>query len=208
MTTPRRAARGDAGRPAPVDRDRWIEAGLALLRGHGEGALTIERLAARVRRTKGSFYHHFRDIDAFRAALLAAWTERHTRMPIARAEAGPGSRRPRLYAVVSSLDMRLELAVRAWAGRDPLARRCRQRVDRRRVDYLAELWRSEASGGLRPPGRPPPDRRARLAAELEYATFLGLLEQHGPGYLRHTRALGLLRELLAPRGARRRPAKV
>ena len=45
-------------------REGWIAAGIALLREGGEDELTIDRLAKRLRRTKGSFYHHFADIDA------------------------------------------------------------------------------------------------------------------------------------------------
>jgi AcrR family transcriptional regulator len=41
----------------------------------GPAALTIERLTAAARRTRGSFYHRFADRDAFVRALMERWRE-------------------------------------------------------------------------------------------------------------------------------------
>lgn len=160
--------------------DDWVRAGIEILRAHGEEALTIDRLAKRLRRTKGSFYHHFVDIGAFRTAVLDAWSASHTLGPIARADGESLSRRrAKLYAVVSELDHRLEIAVRAWATRSEDARRARDAIDERRVAYLTTLW---VGAG----------KRARELAEIEYATFLGLLDRHGEGYVAHATAMQTL----------------
>ena len=70
---------------ARTHRDDWIEAGLSLLGREGEAALTLERLCAALGRTKGSFYHHFEGMPALGSAMLAAWEQRHTDVPIAAA---------------------------------------------------------------------------------------------------------------------------
>lgn len=159
-------------------REGWIAAGIALLREGGEDELTIDRLARRLRRTKGSFYHHFVDIDAFRAALLEAWTTTHTLVPIEHAESeSVRDRRARLYDAVGKLDHRLELAVRGWATRSELARAAREAVDERRVAYLTGLW----SG-----------KRRKELAEIEYATFLGLLHRHGVDYVHNVKPMKTL----------------
>ncbi|MDC0676836.1 TetR/AcrR family transcriptional regulator [Sorangium atrum] len=150
---------------ARTSRNDWLDQGLDALRDGGEGALTVDGLCARLGRTKGSFYHHFEDIAAFLAALLARWEERQTSAPIHHAEAGgsPEQKRQRLSAVVRSLDGRLELAVRAWALRDVRAAAVLRRVDACRVDYLASLYTSGGSA-----------RGAALVlARLEYAAFIG-----------------------------------
>lgn len=141
----------------------WCAAGLVLLRDEGVDAVTVDGLCQRLQRTKGSFYHHFRDLDAYLAALLARWEEELTEAPIREAgqEADPGRRGARLDSAVRDLDHGLDGAVRAWARRDPRARAAMARVDRRRIDYIAALYRES--------GR----RQPRLLAELEYAAFVG-----------------------------------
>jgi hypothetical protein len=62
---------------------------------------------------------------------------------------------------VRTLDHRLDRAVRAWALRDERARAAMERVDGRRIDYIAEMYRES---GYREP---------RLLAELKYVAFVG-----------------------------------
>jgi AcrR family transcriptional regulator len=148
---------------AKVTRRDWCAAGLVILRDHGHQAVTIERLCGALNRTKGSFYHHFADLEAYLGALLALWTQELTERPIELAgrESSPAKRSARLDAVVRELDHQLDLAVRAWSRSDARARQALSRVDARRVDYLEELHR--ASGHSKP----------RTLAELEYAAFIG-----------------------------------
>ena len=70
-----------------LDRRAWVEAALAALAEGGAAAVKVERLAAKLKVTKGSFYWHFRDRDEllanvalrgfaqFEAALARAWDE-------------------------------------------------------------------------------------------------------------------------------------
>ena len=53
--------------------DDWIQAGFALLAEGGPNALRLDRLCERLEVTKGSFYWHFADMRAYRAALVEAW---------------------------------------------------------------------------------------------------------------------------------------
>ena len=150
-------------------REDWLDAGLAILRTRGHDALTIETLCQALERTKGSFYHHFTDASAFALALLEHWEARSTHALIAIADASkdasPKERRARLYGLVREAEAGVNRAIQAWALRDPVARQICSRVDRQRVDYLAELRR--ASGTK-------PVIAARMAT-IEYATFLGAL---------------------------------
>lgn len=147
-------------RVSPAD---WCAAGLALLRDEGIGALTVDRLCAVRKKTKGSFYHHFRDLEAYLAELLARWEDDLTEAPIRAASDEPDPRRrsARLNRSVRRLDHRLDRAVRAWALWDSRARAAMERVDERRIEYLSEISRQR--------GR----RSPRLLAELEYAAFVG-----------------------------------
>lgn len=149
-----------SGRVSPLD---WCDAGLRLLRDEGMPALTVERLCGALKRTKGSFYHHFADLDAYLEQLLARWEATLTDLPIevAAAELDPTRRAARLDSAVARLDHRLDVAVRAWALWDARARRAMERVDARRIAYLAELHRARGAA------------EAEQLAELEYAAFVG-----------------------------------
>ncbi len=169
---------------ARTRREDWIEAGFGLLRGAGEQALTTERLCIALARTKGSFYHHFESMPVFARALLEAWEQRHTEAPIAAAsrEADLVGRRRTLDAKVKQLDWPLDLAVRGWGLRDPVAREVVARIDARRISYLASLL----------PRRGTVSRR-RAIATLEYIAFLGAMQLDPT---REQRALGRTEELL------------
>jgi len=144
-------------------REDWCTAGLALLRDEGAQALTLEGLCNFLHRTKGSFYHHFQNMEAFLGSLLERWEEALTGTPIQLAGLGKGAagHQQVLDAAVRTHDHRLDCALRAWALWDPRARLAMARVDRRRLADLVELHRGK--------GHPAP----RIAAELEYAAFVG-----------------------------------
>ncbi len=141
----------------------WCDAGLTLLRDEGMPALTVDRMCTVLERTKGSFYHHFRDLDAFLTLLLVRWEETLTEAPIAFAGAAPEptQRAARLNDAVARLDHRLDVSVRAWALRDVRARAAVARVDARRIAYLTELHAAAGADD------------AHAAAQLEYVAFLG-----------------------------------
>ena len=56
-----------------------------------------------------------------------------------------------------------EIAIRAWAQVDPLARAYQQRVDTRRLEYLYELQLAIHTDPI----------RARTIAQLQYTVLLG-----------------------------------
>jgi AcrR family transcriptional regulator len=57
-----------------VTADDWIQAGFNVLAEGGPNALRIGRLCDRLDVTKGSFYWHFTDMRAYRAALAPGAT--------------------------------------------------------------------------------------------------------------------------------------
>lgn len=148
---------------ARVSRGDFCAAGLVILRDHGPQALTIERVCGALSKSKGSFYHHFADLESYLGALLDHWTLELTERPIelSLSEASPQKRGARLDAVVRELDHKLDLAMRGWAQSDPRVLRAVAAVDRRRVDYLEQLYRARGHA------------KARTFAELEYAAFIG-----------------------------------
>lgn len=149
----------------------WIDAGIRLLREEGEHALTIERLCKTLFMTKGSFYHHFGDLQTYQMALLEWWESELTSKPIdlANQETNLKKRAQKLGETVRKLDHRLDLSIRVWGLRDNNIKAFIHRVDQCRLQALETLH--QAAGV----------EQAAVLAHLEYVTFIGarLLELMG-----------------------------
>ncbi|MBB5914880.1 AcrR family transcriptional regulator [Nocardia transvalensis] len=123
----------------------WLESGLVILGASGPTALTIDRLVAETGVSTGSFYHHFRGMQGYKAALLEHFESVHTTHYIQEVEATAGlDARGRLELLVdlvldSDEPANIELAISAWALSEPLAAAAKQRVDKTRVDFLHGL---------------------------------------------------------------------
>ena len=125
---------------APVIQTRqlWIDAGLRVLAEKGPDGLRIDSLSAKLSFTKGSFYHHFADRQAYLEALLDEWKTVNTERLIAMSNqtATPEVRFNMISRLVEHIDHRLETALRLWAAFDPVIRAAVTRVDRRRIAYI------------------------------------------------------------------------
>ena len=174
-------------------RTRWLDEGLDVLKSDGIDGLRIDRLAARLGVTKGSFHHHFDGIVDYRRALLAHYEEQ-TRAALASAissRSGSGTRATLewLTALVAAggddtSDVEsgggdesgaaageagairrpeLDAAVRAWAHGDPEARATQARIDAAAIAALQAAWRPAVES----------DAAARTAALVPYLVSLG-----------------------------------
>jgi len=143
----------------------WLDQGLKALAESGFTALKAEPLAKAMGVSRGSFYWHFADINAFHAAILARWREVAAEQIIANVEAAAKDEDPLalLLRRVFSERLTLEKAVRSWANVDPAARAAVQAIDRRRLGYVESLLLQQ---GL-------PEEIARARAQLFYWAFLG-----------------------------------
>jgi len=120
--------------------DDWIDAALQIMSADGIGGVKIQRLCEQLGVTKGSFYWHFKDLDAFLDAIAEQWRR------------GEGTFRSRLDAALRSdprnglsnavsafLDRRLgrlERAMRDWSRTDERARAAIKSADKRTFDAL------------------------------------------------------------------------
>jgi AcrR family transcriptional regulator len=164
----------------------WLDRGLKVLAERGFTALKAEPLAKAMGVSRGSFYWHFADIGAFRAAILKYWREVAAEQIIASVEAASGHDNPlpRLLQRAFGGRLALEKAVRSWATLDPVARSAVQAIDRRRLSYLEDLLRAS---GLSPD-------IASARAQILYWAFLGFALSDKP--LPQARQQAALDELL------------
>lgn len=124
-----------------LERSDWIRHGLATLTHEGPGALKVGPMSAKLGVSRGSFYWHFEDLDAFKTQLLEAWTRSSTDRVIEDLDARPGdpARLRRLLEAGFRGRRRLDRAMRAWAAHDAVAAEAVAAVDARRVGRVAKL---------------------------------------------------------------------
>jgi AcrR family transcriptional regulator len=131
--------------PTRTPRSSWIAEGLRALAAGGPDAVRIEPLAKALGVTRGGFYWHFDDRRALLEEILDAWERASVDEVIERIENEGGDARAklrRLSALAASSDepLRIDLAVRDWARREPTVAERLRRVDNRRMDYLRALF--------------------------------------------------------------------
>ncbi|HHL43297.1 MAG TPA: TetR/AcrR family transcriptional regulator, partial [Hellea balneolensis] len=119
----------------------WLTLGLDILKSDGPRGIRVENLCARAHKTKGSFYHHFKDRDDYVDSLLAFWEDMFTQAVIAQVELlpAPVDRLIALNTLTLDLDHGVERDLRHWAGTDKKVQKTLARVDKRRLDYVARL---------------------------------------------------------------------
>ena len=153
---------------------QWLSAGLEALRKGGVGAVRVERLAAGVGVTKGSFYHHFRDRDALLEALLDYWSREMTDAEFERIQTLRGGLAARLAALAEDVLEkgmgRYDPAIRAWARQDRKVAAVVAQVDRRRVKALGGFFEE---GGFS-------SAEARTRARTFYTFLLGEPQVRAP----------------------------
>lgn len=150
----------------------WLEAGQSLLRRGGLRALKLRPLAAELRVSTGSFYHHFTDFDAYQGQLADYFAGAHIAGvlgAIQKAERDPVARIRLLAEIVRRRGLsRLSIAMRAWADSDPRAQAAVERNDAQVLDFLSDCLRANGLSAY----------AARVRA---YALMtLGLSKVHAP----------------------------
>ena len=143
----------------------WLNHGLKTLAQEGFTALKAVPLAKSIGVSRGSFYWHFADIEAFHGELLRLWRDIAAERIIADVDAA--SEKDNALQIlldrVFGEQRALENAVRRWAAVDPAARAAVQAIDRRRVSYVEGLLRAAGVA----------DDAARTRAQILYWTYLG-----------------------------------
>jgi AcrR family transcriptional regulator len=192
---PRRAATAESARPlTPED---WVEAATEVLVDRGIDHVRVDVLAGELGVTRGSFYWHFRDREELLRRVLAAWRERATEQLTARLAGAHGDDpREQLRDVISlpfrgraaGRAARIELALRAWARRDQMARHAVDEADASRMGYIAQLFSAL--------GFPVGEARSRAFMLYAYVVAESLMPGQGSAAERQERARlveGLLR---------------
>ena len=196
---PQADARPQDDRPrASLTPDDWIKGATVQLTDAGIDAVRVDVLAKTLGVTRGSFYWHFKDRDDLLRSVLHAWRDAATEQIIVRFERKHADPRLLLKELISlpfrgrsaQRAARIELAIRAWARRDAMARQAVDEVDERRISYHAQLFSSL--------GFDIPEARARAFALYAYEVAESILSNQGSASQKVERCELVERLLLMP----------
>lgn len=130
-----------------LSKSDWLECGLKTLVQSGFRALKAEPISKTLQVSRGSFYWHFKDSDAFRSGVLALWRDRttiQTMNAIEQETATSDKLMSLLHRAFTSVPA-MERAVRAWALHDEKVSITVAAVDDERIRYIDKLL---IDGGL------------------------------------------------------------
>jgi len=126
-----------------LNKTAWFDQGFKILKTKGAADLTIETLTKKLHKTKGSFYHHFNSRDDYFEKLLEFWEKKQTFniQKIKKQKKTFNDINETLLALSKkNMDPDIEVAIRAWALRDPLARTFQERIDSQRMGFLRAMF--------------------------------------------------------------------
>jgi AcrR family transcriptional regulator len=174
----------------------WIAEATSVLVDSGIDSVRVDVLAKRLGVTRGSFYWHFKDRDDLLAHVLDAWRNAATEQLIERFERRTGNPHVLLKELISlpfrgrsaQQAARIELAIRGWARRDPMARQAVDDVDARRLSYISQCFSAL--------GFDIAEARARGFALYAYEVAESLLSNQGTASQKEQRSALMERLLL------------
>lgn len=131
----------------------WVDAARYALIEEGAAGLKVDRLAARLKVSRGGFYHWFADRNALVPALLDHWRALCVFLPIDDPEPGPDALRAWLDRLFQRLiaedgyDPAFDMSVREWSRADLSVAEAVRQADAERVHRLERVF----VGAGRPP---------------------------------------------------------
>jgi AcrR family transcriptional regulator len=195
--TIKRAAKPERAQLTPED---WIREAIELLIHRSIDSVRVDVLAKTLEVTRGSFYWHFSDRDDLLKRVLLAWQEAQTEQIIAR-HRKQGVEAKELIRELVELPFHgraamkgssVELAIRAWARRDEMARNVVDAVDAKRLTYLEECFTNL--------GFAPRDAKSRAFLLYCYMQSESLFRNQGTAENKTQRRQFVAEILLAPMG--------
>lgn len=127
----------------------WIKAGFRALTLGGPQVIRAEAIARDLNVSKGSFYWHFKDLPAFKQAMLAHWQSAGTAQAITMIDQADATAEMQLQQLLNFATdnqvsdyggMKVDAAIRNWALFDADAGSVVAEVDAARFAYLEALF--------------------------------------------------------------------
>jgi len=134
-----------------VTKAEWLSTALNELERGGIEAVRVERLAELLSVARSGFYWHFKDRRDLQQHLLDYWLHEYTEVVTSNLALLLGEPRVRLERVMKMIDEhdlgRYDLAIRAWARHDDLAKEVVERVTKTRLNFVRNLFKEMGFAG-------------------------------------------------------------
>lgn len=130
----------------PLNREVWVAAARRILVAEGIDQVKIQRLAADLRVTRGSFYWHFRDREHLLDELLALWRQTNTAAIVRTITDNRAELVDRVLALFllwlkeREFDPGFDAAIRNWARAAPHVREALRRGDGERLAAIRTMF--------------------------------------------------------------------
>lgn len=131
-------------------KEHWIRKALEVLSQTGGAKIHIEKLAAKLGVTKGSFYWHFESRNDFVEQVLDYWEDKCTQVVIDYLnEQTHASGKDLIKALINYLHdndlLAYEMPVRSWAVQETQVQKRVEAVDINRADFIKEKLQSSGT---------------------------------------------------------------
>ena len=127
-----------------VSKHQWLATALEELEKGGVNAVRVERLAKILSVSKSGFYWHFKDRIDLHRHLLEYWFHEYTQVVTSNpllVQGDPKVRLEQAMTMIQEHDLaKYDLAIRAWAKHDELAREVVQAVTSARLDFIGQIF--------------------------------------------------------------------
>ena len=148
-----------------LKKNNWLSEGLKIIESKGFTRITVDYLCERVKRSKGSFYFHFKNIDGYIQALMDFWVEKDTLSIIHKANtANDKEKKQVLYQLSVKKSLKLEQYIRAWGFSNETVRKMVEKADDLRMESIVAV---EVNNGKK-------TDEAKDIAVLTYSAFVGI----------------------------------
>lgn len=124
-----------------IEREDWFTTGLEILKNDGFLKITIDNLCNALKVTKGSFYHHFKNVDGYIDALMKYWVDKNTKSLILQVDKVkvPYEKIEKLNKLVLQRSHKTEQVIRGWSFSNEVVRKYVTEEDEMRIEYTANL---------------------------------------------------------------------
>lgn len=149
-------------------KDDWLRHGMAELSANGPEAVKLEAICKSAGLTRGSFYHHFDDHEAYLTGIASKWLETQTdAVALTMDPSDPIKKQGEaLSEAAMAIDYRLELGIRELGRRLPAVEEIVRSADDHRISVVTDLYRRSYDLD---------EEQAAAFAYLEYAAFSGII---------------------------------
>ena len=151
-----------------LNKEKWLQTGLDILNKTSYTDIKIEYLCKRLKVTKGSFYHHFKNINDYYSKLFEFLfiKDRIVLDQFIEDITTPKGRLNYINQQIIKNISKEKVSIRAWGSHNKEVKQQLDKVDNLRIEYFTKLY---LDIGLDP-------KKASIMAKLNFALLVGIYQ--------------------------------